>query len=573
MPTHNSEIADLFERYASLLEIEGANPFRVRAYRNAARTIRGLTKSLPDMLDEGADLTELPGIGKDLAGKIRAMVETGTLAELEQLGHTVPGELADLDAIPGLGPKRVRALHRELNIDSLDDLRKAARAGKISTLPGFGEKTEQHILREIERRATIEKRFPLIEAEQIAQPLVRYLRRVDGVRAVMIAGSYRRRKESVGDLDILVTADSGGRVMNRFAAYEDVAEVVSRGETRSTVRLHGGMQVDLRVVPEASYGAALHYFTGSKAHNIATRTTAVRKGLKLNEYGLFKGERRIAGRTEQEIYKALDLRYVEPEMREDQGEIEAARRGELPRLVTLNDLRGDLHAHTSASDGHNTAREMAEAARARGYEYLAISDHTRHVTIAHGLDAGRYARHLEALDRLADEMKGIRVLKSAEVDILEDGSLDLPDEILQQLDFTVCAVHYKFELPEARQTERIIRAMDHPCFNILAHPTGRLIGKRQPYEVDIERLMQAALERGCYMEINAQPERLDLADRHARMARNMGLKLAIATDAHTTATLDYMRYGLDQARRAWLEPSDVLNTRPWGMLRKLLKRH
>lgn len=572
MPKQNTEIADIFERYAALLEIQGANVFRVRAYRNAARTLRGLSKSVATMLEEGADLTELPGIGDDLAKKIKTIVETGGLAALEKLGKSIPGELADLEALPGLGPKRVFALYRELKVDSLSSLLEAAKTGKIRTLSGFGEKTEKKILEEAERRAQFLKRFPLATAEQMAVPLLRYLRQIDGVKEAVVAGSYRRRKATVGDLDILVTAKKGAKVMDRFVDYKEVGEVVSKGATRSTVRLRSGLQVDLRVVPAASYGAALHYFTGSKAHNIATRTIAVKKGLKLNEYGLYKGDERLAGRTENKVYAALGLPYIEPEMREDQGEIEAAQRGRLPKLISLGDIRGDLHSHTQASDGQATAKEMAQAAQQLGYDYLAISDHTQHVTIAHGLDAKRYAAHIDALERLNENLKGIRILKAAEVDILEDGALDLPESVLKQLDLTVCAIHYKFDLSADQQTDRIIRAMDNPYFNIFAHPTGRLTGKREPYALDMERVMKAALERGCHLELNAQPERLDLSDQHARMAKEMGLKVAISTDAHSTATLDYMRFGIDQARRAWLEPDDVLNTRHWSDLRKLLAR-
>lgn len=572
MPVQNLEIAELFRRYAALLEIEDANVFRVRAYRNAARVIEELPASLAEMLEAGADLAVLPAIGEDLAHKIAAIVETGRFAELDVLEQELPRELAELVAIPGLGPKRVMALYRGLGIDSLADLRDAAGAGRIRRLPGFSEASEAKILREVERRTVTAKRFLLATAERLGEPLLHHLRQTEGVRQAVIAGSYRRRKETVGDLDFLVAAASSAAVMQRFVGYDDVDEVIAKGPSRSTVRLRNGLQVDLRVVPEASYGAALHYFTGSKAHNIATRSIAVKKGLKLNEYGVFRGARRIAGRTEAEVYAAVGLPYIDPELREDQGEIEAARAGRLPDLVTLNDIRGDLHSHTSASDGRNTLEEMAAAARVRGYDYLAVSDHSRHVTIAHGLDATRLARQIAEIDRLNGRLKGIRLLKAAEVDILDDGSLDLPDAILRELDLTVCAVHYKFGLSREAQTERIIRAMDNRYFNILAHPTGRLLVEREPYAVDMERLIEAALERGCFLEINAQPERLDLSDRHARMAKGAGLKLAVSTDAHSTTTLDYMRFGIDQARRAWLGPDDVLNTQSWPALAKLLKR-
>jgi len=572
MPVTNDEIAETFERCAALLEIEGANAFRVRAYRTAARTLRNLTQSAASLVRAGEDLAALPGIGKDLAAKIGEMTETGHLALLAELEGRMPGELAQLVAIPGLGPKRVKALHERLKIGTVEDLRRAAAAGRLRRLPGFGRKTEDKILHEIARRREIGRRIKLATAEQAAAPLLDYLKAVPGVEDAVIAGSFRRRQETVGDLDILVTCAKSAPVMKRFTTYEDVAEVVSAGTTRATVRLRSGLQVDLRVVPKASYGAALHYFTGSKAHNIAVRAIAVKKGLKLNEYGLFKGERRIAGKTEAEVFKRLGLTYIAPELRQDRGEIEAARKKRLPKLVTLADIRGELHCHTDATDGRNTLAEMAAAAKARGYAYLAISDHTRHLTVAHGLTPKRLARQIERIDRLNETLKGIRILKASEVDILEDGRLDLPDSILEALDLTVCAVHFKFNLPADKQTERILRAMDNRHFNILAHPTGRLLGQREAYPLDMERVLRGALERGCYLEVNAQPERLDLDDLHCRMAKEIGLKVAISTDAHTTGTLGYMRYGLDVARRGWLEPDDVLNTRSWRALKKLLKR-
>jgi len=572
MPVHNAEIADIFNRYAVLLEIADANPFRIRAYRNAARTIQDLPQSVESMLGEGKDLSELPGIGEDLAEKIAEIVETGRFPELDKIEETIPAGLVEVTALPGLGPKRVKTLYDKLEIRNLEELRQATEAGKLHGLAGFGAKTQEHILKEIQRRREAETRIRLSIAEQVAEPLLQYLKAIPAVEEGVIAGSYRRRKETVGDLDILVTCRKAEPAMDRFLAYDEVEEVVSKGKTRSTVLLRSGLQVDLRVVPEESYGAALHYFTGSKAHNIAIRTMAVKRGLKLNEYGVFKGRKRVAGRTEREIFAQVGLPYIEPELRENRGEIEAAQKGKLPKLITLDDIRGDLHSHTRATDGKYSVEEMAAAAKARGYEYLAITDHTKHVTIAHGLDEKRLASQIREINRLNERLDGIVVLKSTEVDILEDGSLDLPDDILEDLDLTVCSVHSKFGLAADAQTERIIRAMDNPYFNILGHPTGRLLDEREPYDVDMERLMEAALERGCFLELNAQPERLDLTDIHCRMAKEMGLKIAISTDAHTAATLDYMRFGIGQARRGWLEPGDVLNTRGLGELRKLLRR-
>ncbi|MGB5950622.1 MAG: DNA polymerase/3'-5' exonuclease PolX [Parvibaculum sp.] len=569
---HNTEIAHLFERFAVLLDIDGANPFRVRAYRNAARTIESLSQSLESMIADGADLTELPGIGEDLAQKIADIVATGRFHDLDEIEKRVPGALADLTEVPGLGPKRVRSLFKDLGIASLPELSRAAKAGKLQMLPGFGPKIEQAVLQAVDRHISTEKRLMLSTAEGVAAPLIAYLKALPGVSSAVVAGSFRRRRETVGDLDLLVTCRRGTPVMEHFAAYKEIADVLAKGTTRSTVKLRSGLQVDLRVVPEVSYGAALVYFTGSKAHNVAIRMLGVRKGLKINEYGVFKGKQRIAGNTEKEVYAEIDLPFIAPELREDRGEVEAAKAGRLPKLINLDDIRGDLHSHTKATDGHYTIEEMARGAEARGYAYLAISDHTRHVTIAHGLDARALGKQIAEIDRVNAKVKSIRILKSAEVDILADGTLDLPDSILQELDFVVAALHYKFNLDARAQTERLIRAMDNPYVSILAHPTGRLIGEREPCALDMERLMKAALERGCFLEVNAQPERLDLNDIHCRMAKEIGLKVAISTDAHSVDSLDLMRFGIDQARRGWLEADDVINTRSWQDLKRLFQR-
>lgn len=574
MPVLNADIARIFDTIADLLEISEANPFRVRAYRRAARTVGGLPQSVADMLREGKDLSELEGIGRTLADKIREIVETGTLKMLENLKREIPIELVELLRIPQVGPKHVATLYRELGITSLEELAKAAKAGKIHSLKGFGRKTEEHILAGIRRHVKTKPLTSLAEVEQIAEPLVNYLKKVKGVKKVIPAGSYRRRKETVGDLDILVTCRTGVPVMEHFVRYEDVRTVVARGKTRCTVLLHSDFQVDLRVVPESCYGAALHYFTGAKDHNVAVRMLGVQKGLKINEYGVFKEDenRRIAGRTEEEVFGAVDLPWIPPELRENRGEIEAARNNTLPRLVTLKEIRGDLHTHTRETDGHSTIEEMVEAARKAGYSYFAVTEHSKRVTIAHGLDRKRLERQIEQIDEHNDKIADVRILKGIEVDILEDGSLDLPDVVLRKLDLTVCAIHSRFDLPSEKQTERIIRAMDNPCFNIFAHPTGRLINKRDAYEIDIERVMTAALERGCAMELNAHPDRLDLTDTHCRLARERGLKVSIATDAHHAAGLLYMRFGIHQARRGWLESKDVLNTRSAEEVLKLLRR-
>lgn len=568
----NQEIAEAFEKIADLLEIEDANPFRVRAYRNAARTVTDLSRPLAAMVEEEADLTELPGIGEDLAAHIAEMVDTGHMRLLEEIELRTPESLVELTEVPGLGPKRVKTLYEELNVKTLDDLADAARAGKIHDIHGFGEKTEQHILDEVQRHFSAEQRITRARAEKAAVPLLDYLGRHEGIDQVVIAGSYRRCKETVGDLDILVTCADGASTIEHFVRYGRVENVVSKGTTRSTVTLRSGLQVDLRVVPDESFGAALAYFTGSKAHNIRIRKRGQERGLKINEYGVFKGDRRVAGCTEEEVYAKIGLPYIEPMLREDRGEIEAAEADKLPNLVTADDIRGDLHAHTNATDGRATLEAMAAAARDRGYDYLAITDHSQRVTMAHGLDAKRLAKQCEAIDRLNDKLDGIRLLKAIECDILEDGALDLPDDALAALDFTVCAVHYQFDLTAEKQTDRIIRAMDNPLFTILAHPTGRLLGRRRPYAVDMERLMKAAAGRGCVMEINSQPHRLDLSDHHCRMAKEIGVKLAISTDAHSESQLGNIRFGVDQGRRGWVEAEDVVNTRPLPQLLKLLKR-
>lgn len=571
----NADIADMLNEMANLLEIDGANPFRVRAYRQAALTIATMPRPLADMVEQGENLTDLPGIGESIAAKIEEIVRTGKLDQLEEERSHIPPQLTELLRVPSLGPKRASVLYKELGITSLEQLKQAAQEQRIRQVKGFGPKLEQTILKDIEQAQQYQRRYLWAEAAQIARPLVEYLRANDRVKRVDVAGSYRRGLETVGDLDILAigTTDTPDPAIGEyFVRYPSVKEVISRGDTRSTAVLASGMQVDLRVMPAESYGAAMIYFTGSKTHNIHLRQIALDKGLKLSEYGLFRGEERVAGATEQEVYRTLGLDYITPELREDRGEIEAAAQGQLPHLVTLEDIRGDLQAHSKASDGVNTIEEIALAARALGYAYVTITDHSRRLRVARGLDPRQVREQMNEIDRLNARLENITILKGAEVDILKDGSLDLPDDLLGDLDIVVCSVHSSFNLSKEQQTERIIRAMDNPHFNILAHPTGRRLGERQPYEVDMERLMLAALERGCYMEINSQPDRLDLNDTHAHMAKTLGLKLAISSDAHRADDLSVLQYGVMQARRGWLEPEDVLNTRDWPELQRLLRR-
>ncbi len=572
MPTHNSEIAEAFDQIADLLEIDGADRFRVRAYRNAAMTIRGESRSMEDLVARGADLTKLPTMGADLAAKAAEFVRSGRMKLLDQLRGELPAGLVEVTAVPGIGPKRTKALYDALNIGSRDDLRRAAEAGRIAGLPGFGAKLEANIRAELAHSDLAEHRLRIDAAEDFARPLLAHIRTLPGVEAAEVAGSFRRRRATVGDLDILAASLRGDEVTAGFVSYDEVARIVSQGATRATVYLRAGLQVDLRVVAPESWGAALHYFTGSKAHSIACRKRAIDRGLKLNEYGVFKGVQAVAGRTEAEVYAAIGLPYIVPELREDRGEIEAAERGRLPPLVARADIKGDLHAHTDASDGKATLVEMAEAAQALGYAYLAITDHSPSARVARGLSAGRLAAQGDEIDRLNAGFAGFRLLKGSEVDILDDGALDSPNAVLAGLDLVVAAVHSGFGLSEAAQAERLLGAMDNPHVAILAHPTGRLIGERRPYAVDFDRLARGAAERGVALEINAAPARLDLDDRHARIARDAGAKLVISTDAHSTAGLEAIRFGVDQARRGWIGPKDVLNTRALSDLATLLRR-
>jgi DNA polymerase (family 10) len=567
MPVQNAEIAAMFDQAAEFLDIEGENPFRVRAYRRAARVIDSLPQSVAGLLSTGRDLSELPGIGKDLAHKIADIVESGHFDLLDSLKKKLPGQLGEIAALPSLGPKRVKLLHDQLKVSTLADLRRVIAAGRLREIRGFGPKIEKKIFAAL-KKPSGEKRFKLRVAEAEADALVAFLR---NGKHVVVAGSYRRRRDTVGDLDVLVTAQDGTAVGKRLVRYENIGEVLAHGPTRTTVVLRSGLQVDVRVVPEPSYGAALLYFTGSKAHNIALRGLANERGWKLNEYGLFAGRRRIAGASEEEVYKKLGLTFIPPEMREDRGEIALAKAHQLPHLVALSDIRGDLHVHSDWTDGTATIGEMAAGAQARGYAYMALTDHSRRVAMAHGLDPARLSRQIKAIERINKTLNGFTILKGIEVDILKDGSLDLPDSILARLDIVVAAVHSHFDLSQEAQTDRVVRAMTNRHVSIVAHPSGRLIGEREPYAIDMDRVVAAALDLGCYLEINAEPDRLDLNDIHAHAAKEMGVKLAISTDAHSVNGFGSMRFGIDQARRGWLTAADVLNTRSLPELRKLLK--
>jgi DNA polymerase (family 10) len=572
MPVKNNDVAEMFNKTADLLELQGKNQYRVRAYRNAARTVNNLSQNISDMVKDDKDLTELSGIGKDLAGKIKKIVQCGYFDFLQQLEDEVPPELSEIMNIAGLGAKRVKKIYDELEVKNIEDLKKAAINKKIRNIEGFGLKTEEKILDGIKKVQKSNKRIKYAIAEQYAEPYINYLKKDKNIDKIEVAGSYRRKKETVGDIDILVTCKEGKEVTKRFTNYSDVQQVLSEGETRASVILHNNLQVDLRVVNEKSYGSALMYFTGSKTHNIAIRKIATKQNWKINEYGVFENNKRIAGKTEEEIYKLLDLPYIPPELRENRGEIEAAQNNKLPDLIEVKDIKGDLHTHTNLTDGHHSLEKMTQAAQKKGYQYIANSEHSKRLTVAGGLTAKQLLKQIKEIDKLNEKLNNFVVLKSIEVDILENGTLDLPDKILKELDIVIGSVHSKFNLSKKKQTERILKAMDNPYFNILAHPTGRLINKREPYEVDMEKIIAAAKERGCILELNAHPDRLDLNDAHCKLAKEIGVKFAISTDAHSIDDYDSIRFGVGQARRGWLEADDVVNTKSLEELRKIIKR-
>jgi len=571
-PVSNEQVAAVFDEIADLLEVQGGNAFRIRAYRNAARTVRNVGRGMAEMLHAGEELDVLPGIGRDLAGKIAEIVAGGCCEQLEVLRRQTPPGLAELLQLPGMGPKRVQALHDALGIASLQQLQAAARQGRIQGVRGFGEAGQQRLLETVEQRLSRDRRFPLPAVSDTVAELLARLKAVPGVREAVAAGSFRRRRDAVGDVDVLVTtADANASAaIAAFTSLSGVTRVLAKGTTRASVVLSSGLQVDLRVVPPASFGAAWLYFTGSKPHNIALRKLAQDAGLKLNEYGLYRDGRRIAGATEPSIYEALGLHWIEPELREDRGEIDAARAGTLPKLVRLDDLRGDLHVHNGSGLGSVGLRVLAEAARRRKLGYLAIADRFRAGGGPGCLDAKALWRQLRAIDELNEGFQGFTLLKGVEVEILEDGRLALPEGDLAGIELVIGVVERGLDLPPARQTDRLLRAMDHRSFSILAHPTGRLLPDRPPPAFDLERVLRAAKERGCFVELNAQPQRLDLDDLGCRMARDAGVLVSITSETQDAPGLANLLWGVGQARRGWLEPQHVLNTRPLSELRRLL---
>lgn len=575
----NHEIAAVFEQIADLLEYQSANPFRVRAYRNGAKKIGELTEPLAAIAaDPERSLTDLEGIGKDLADKIATLLVTGTLPMLEELQAQIPAGVLTLSRVPGVGPKKAAMLHKELGIGSLTELRAACEQQRIRGLKGFGAKTEETILKGLAIAEEAGVRMRWADAEVVVDALLEHMRGETAIKQMEIAGSFRRGRETIGDLDLLVDATDVAAVMDRFGAFAQVQETIARGETKMAVRLVSGLQVDLRVVPAESFGAALQYFTGSKDHNVVVRGRAKQRGLKISDWGVFRvddvdgvvKETYLAGRTEEEVYASVGLPYFPPEMREAREEFNWAAKGELPTLVTLGDLRGDLHMHTTASDGQDSIEEMVAAARARGLSYIAITDHSKRVSMAHGLDGDRLRRQWLEVDQVNRQTADIEVLKGIECDILEKGGMDLPDDVLAEADWVIASVHYGQNQSRQQITERILEALENPHVDMLAHPTGRLINRREPYDVDLDQVMAAAVKFRKLLELNANPARLDLNDVYCAAAKRLGIPIVINTDAHHTDGMDVMRFGVLQARRGGLTAADVANTRPFAEFRKLI---
>jgi len=571
----NVEIAHVLNQYADLLEIQGADLFRIQAYRNAARTIESLSQSVTQLLETGKDLKKLklPGIGKSMSEHIEEIVKSGTLTALKELRKKLPGKVDELLEIEGLGPKRTKLLYEKLGVSSIKKLEQAIDSGKLEALAGFGKKSIEKIRQAIQNLTKRVKRFKLLDADQLVRPLIEHLRSGGGIEQLEVAGSYRRRMETVGGIDILVASDKPNAVMQRFQAYPEVERVLAAGTTRGTIILRSGLQIDLRILPQRSYGSALHYFTGSKAHNIAVRTLGVERGLRISEYGVFrvpKGKKaeevgveegeRVGGVKEEDVFRAVNMDWVPPELRENRGEIQAAQKHKLPDLIVLEDIRGDLHMHSKWTDGNSTILEMVRVAEKRGYQYCAITDHSKAVRVAGGLTADDFKKQRDEIEQARARVRGITVFTGCEVDILPDGSLDLPDNLLEQIDVVVAAVHSKMDMNQSDMTKRVLKALAHRAVAILAHPTGRLINERDPFAIDLEQIFQAAKEHNVAVELNAQPDRLDLNDLHLFRAREIGVQIAINTDAHNTEQLRFIKYGIDQARRGWLERRHVVNT-------------
>ena len=567
----NSQIADIFDKIADLIELQGGNEFRVRSYQNAARTVRDLSQRLEDLVDQGEDLSELPNIGDSTAEKIHEIIETGTCKRLEQQRKQVPSGVVELMQVPGLGARKAMAIHKGLGVTGMDELEQACKDHKIREIEGFGEKTEESILKGIRTVQETAGRILWNAADDHVSALGRYIDGIDAITRWEVAGSFRRRKETVGDLDILILAEDRQAATDALVEYEAVADVVSRGEERVTVRLESGLQIDFRYFEPAAFGAALMYFTGSKAHNVRLRRRAQEHDWKLNEYGLFKDDHRLAGKTEESVYSRLDLPWIAPELREDRGEIDAADADELPKLVAEKDIRGDLHAHTNASDGANSIQEMARAARERGHQFLALTDHSKAVAVAGGLDEDALRKHAEAIHSVNEDLDDLWLLAGVEVDILKSGELDLDENVLADLDWVVASVHFNMEMSEKKMTDRIVAAIRSGVINAVGHPCGRLIGKRDPLQFDIDAVLDACKENDVCLEIDAQPDRLDLPDVFCKQAAEAGVGISMGSDAHRIDGLEVLRLGVYVARRGWLEKSDVINTKTAKQLRKAIQ--
>jgi DNA polymerase (family 10) len=566
--TKNAQVARVLKEIGLLLQLEGANSFKVAAYSRAVRAITSLGEDIEVVAKRGA-LTDIKGIGKGLSGLITSYLTTGNVEELEKLRTRVPIKVMELDSVPGLGPKKIKVLFDKLGVTDLESLEKAAKNGQIAELPGFSDKSQFQILDGIQVVRAGMERTLLAEAILVAEDIEEKLRKIPGVEQIAIAGSSRRRRETIGDLDLLVDATDPETIMDAFIGFDDVSTIIAHGPTKSSLRLDTGLQIDLRVIPRESFGAGLQYFTGSVDHNIRLRAIAQKMNLRLNEYGLFKNKKKVAGEDEEGIYEKLGLMWVPPELRENQGEIEAAQNDTLPKLIELKDIRGDLHSHTDQSDGKNTIEEMLDAAQSKHYKYYCISDHTQSLTIANGMDETRLLKRIDEIDDLnASGRWKMKILKGAEVDILAKGDLDIVDDVLSQLDIVTGSVHSRMKDSKKVMTERVCHSLENKFIHLLGHPTGRLIGKRAEFEIDLKRVFEVAKNNNVVMELNAYPQRLDLNAGNLRAAVKEGLKIAINTDAHTIAELDNMRYGVYQARRGWLTPKDVINT---FTLKKLMR--